>query len=502
MIRKRAIAAVAVLVLVAVASFAVYEVFYAGNVLSSGSSPCGAIPGGSVARIQASESRFGAVTEYKLPGADRYPHGVTNASDGSVWFAEDEIPGVAHLYPNNGTVVEYAWPDYPTPQPPACILSVSVSGVALWNGWVWGSDEYGNAIVGVNPSDGKTLALNTSAKADYPYWLAVGPDGNLWFTSDNTPARLGRVFANLTIQAINLSGLGADEPLTLYFVNSTLGYISSVNISDYPKTVTCICSGHVYSFNPASASATITPKIVGPGFNLTLPTGVAYSEGSLWIPQHDSSNVMRYDIGTGIWTTYPTSTVSYVPVTLTLLTAAEDGRIWFNEHYANKIGEIDPAADTLAEYSESNPPATNDTGIQNDVSIAVADGGVWFTSLSGNYIGFVDGTYNPGWSVAVAGADTAAAAPGGNASFTVGVTGSWPTPLGVSVSDSENLTSAPRLIRIAPSVSSVPAIGTATYRLSVRISVGEQVRLGSYTIAVTLTSGVTQQSVYFFVKIE
>jgi streptogramin lyase len=499
--RRRAIAAVTVLAIVAVASFAVYELFYTGGL------PCGAIPAGSVARIQTSETHFGAVTEYQLPGVDRYPNAVAAASDGSVWFAEDEAPGVAHLFPNNGTVVQYAWPNYPTPQPPDCSFSASVSGLALWNGRVWGADEYGNVIIGVNPSDGKSVSLNTSAKADYPYWLAVGPDGDLWFTSDNTPARLGRIFPNMSVQIFNLSGLGNDEPLTLDFVNSSLAYISTVNISTFSPNSACAkissncASGHVYSFDPSNALPTMMPKVVGAAFNLTLPTSASFSGGSLWVAQHDASNVMRYDIGTGTWTTYPTSTVAYVPITLSLETAAEGGNVWFNEHYANKIGAIDPASNVLTEYSESNPPISNGSEIQNDLSIGVGRGGVWFTSLSGNYIGFVNGTYDPGWRVAVAGEDSATTLRGGNASFAMSITGNWSSPLGVGVSDSENLTSTPKQIRIVPSVSSVPASGATAYELDVKAFVPQTVLPGDYTLAVTLTSGVTQQSVYFFVKV-
>jgi len=502
MIGKRAIAAVAILAIVAIASVAAYELFYAGSL------PCGAIPAGSEARVQVSKSQFGAVTEYQIPGVDRYPDAVIAATDGSVWFAVDEAPGVEHLYPSNGTVVQYAWPNYPTPQPPDCTYSASISGIALWNGRVWGADEYGNVIIGVSPSDGKSVTLNTTARAEYPYWLAVGPDGDLWFTSDNTPARLGRVFSNLSMQIINLSGLGNDEPLTLDFVNSSLAYFSTVNISTFSASSACseasstCASGHVYSFDPSNSSSTVTPKVVGAGFNLTLPTSASFLDDSVWVAQHDASNVVRYDIGTGTWTTFPTSTVPYVPVTLALETATEGARVWFDEHYANKIGVIDPASDTLAEYSESDPPITNGTEIQNDLSVAAGDGGVWFTSLTSNYVGFVSGTYNPGWSIAIDGEDSAAVRPGGNASFALGVMGSWSSPLGVSVSDSENLTSTPKLIQIIPEVPSVPAMSGTTFQLGVRVSVGPAVRPGDYTLAVTLTSGVTQQSAYFFIDVD
>jgi streptogramin lyase len=493
--RKKVLLVVLVIAGVLVASLTVYETYY------SGTSPCATIRGGSVVRSQASKVRFGAVTEYILPGLDRYPNAVTNASDGSVWFTEDEVPGVGHLFPNNKTVVEYAWPNYPTPQPPDCFVSVSASGIALWNGRVWGTDEFGNTIVGVDPAGGTTVSLNTTGKADYPYWLAVGPDGDLWFTSDNTPARLGRISPDMSMEIINLVGMGQDEPLTLDFVNSSLAYMSAIDLSTYASTSTCVCTGHVYSFDPSDISAAITPLLVGEGYNLTLPTSASYSNGSLWVAQHDSSVISEYKVSTKTWTTFPTSTVPYSDVTLTLVTEAVHGQVWFNEHYANKIAHINPAEGILTEYSESDPPASNYTGIQNDLSLVVADGGVWFTSLSGNYVGFVNGSYDPGWDISVSGANEATLRPGENGTFQIRVSGSWSAPMGVTTSDSENLTAIPKLIQIAPMVSSVPE-GSSPYDLEVKITVSPVVRPGEYTAAVTVTSGLTQQTAYLFITVQ
>ncbi len=493
---RKVVIAVVVAAIVVVASFATYE-FY-----NTGGSSCGSIQPGTIARSQVQNVTFGAVTEYALPGQDLQPDAVTNASDGSVWFAEQNLPGVGHLYPNNGTLVEYAWPGYAAPQPPVCFTGVSASGIAIWQGRVWVADEYGNSIVGLRPSDGNVVSLNTTGKADYPYWLAVGPDGYLWFTSDNTPAALGRISPNMSMQIISLAGLGTDNPLSLQFVNSSLAYISAINLSDASATnPSCICNGHIYSFNPSKISSLVTPSQVGSGYKLVLPTSASYSQGSIWVAQHYASNLVQYDLATGAWTTYPTSTVPYIGVTLSLETAAEGGNIWFNEHYANKIAVIDPSTQTLTEYSESNPPASNYTQIQNDLSIAATSNGLWFTSLTGNYVGFVNGSYDPGFGIAVSGSNSLMLAPGGNASLTLKVTGSWTSPMKVGGSDSENFTSVPRLIKIVPSVSAIPA-GSSPYNLGVNIGVGTSVKPGEYTVLVTLTNGFTQRSAYLFISVE
>ena len=487
--------ALAALVLLGAATFVAYEVYLPG----SGPS-CQTIWPGEPTRSQTGATSFGAVSEYPLPSAHREPNAITHDTDGSVWFAEQGLPGVGHLFPQNGTLVEYAWPGYAAPKPPDCGTNVAVSGIAIWNGRVWSADEFGNSIVGVRPSDGDTVAVNTTGRAAYPYWLAVGPDGDLWFTSDNLPARLGRILPNMTLQVITLEGMGSDEPLQLDFVNATTSYLAAVNLSQDPSTTQCVCDGHIYAFDPSSIAGAITPAQVGPGYHLVLPTSVSFTDGRLWVAQHATSVIASYDIAGGNWTSYPTSTIPWLDVTLPLVTEAEGGGLWFNEHYANKIAFLDPVKGTLTEYSESNPPASDYTQIQNDESIDASGGNLWFTSLTGSYVGFVSGSYDPGFQVAVSGPRSASLHSGESASFTLEVSGTWSSPMGVTVSDSENVTAVPHLIEVTPSVTQVPA-GASPYAFTLRVAVGQNVRAGEYTAAVTVTNGLVQQSVYLFIKV-
>jgi streptogramin lyase len=493
-LKRKTVLAILLLGVIIVASFSFYEIFYANG------NACQPIPAGSMVRSQTAKVQFGAVTEYKLPGVDRWPNAVTTAPDGSVWFAEQEVPGVAHFFPNNGTVVEYAWPGYQTPKSPACLPQPNSSGIALWNGRVWASDQYGHSIVGINPIDGTAVSINTTGKADIPYWLAVGPDGSLWYTSVNTPAKLGRVNLGMTVDTISLAGLGHDEPIQLDFVNSSFALLSTINESGN-KTVSCFCDGHIYAFDPSTTSSTITPTLVGGGFKLVLPISLSYSGGSIWATQHGASSVVRYDFSMKSWTKYPTSTLPWLQTTLPYVVDSSQGNVWFNEHYANRIAVLDPGSGTLTEYSESDPPASNYTEIQNDLSISAVDGGLWFTSMSGNYVGFVNASYTTGIHLSVSGTRAIAIHPGGNASFTVTVSGALSTPMKVTVSDSESFTSIPNLIQMTPSVSAIP-IGSSTYSLGLRIVADQKTQAGNYTVGVTVTNGLIQQTAYFFVDVK
>jgi streptogramin lyase len=494
----KTVAAVVALALIAVASFATYEVYLAGPPAS-----CQIVRGGSILRSQASEVTFGAVSEYNLPSPGRWPNAIANASDGSVWVAEQELPGVAHLIPGNRTLVEYAWPGYPSPELPDCSPTVSVSGMAIWNGRVWAADEFDNRTIGLNPRDGTVISVNSTSGAPFPYWLAVGPDGDLWVTSNNLPGeptRLGRILPDLTLQVINLVGLGNDQPIQLDFVNSTFALLATVNQSQ-DRTGACVCTGDIYSFDPSSVGSSLTPVLVGGGYHLTLPTSVSYSSGSLWVTQHGASSVVRYDFATRAWTTYPTSIVPWTDITLPLVVDASGDAVWFNEHEANKIAMLNPSAGTLTEYSESNPPPSSYQGVQNDLSIALATDGLWFTSMSGNYVGHADGTSQPGFVISAAGNNAATIPPGGNATFDLRVSGTWSTSMGVNVSDSENVRSVPTSISIAPSSIVIPP-NSSPYELGVKVSVSGTTSPGSYTLAVTVTNGPVQQTAYLFITVK
>ena len=505
--RRNAVAAVAVLVILVAAGFAAYGApLFGGQTSTSQVSQCDPVPGGTHASTRLTSTTFGAVTEWALPSQGRIPNGIVAAPDGSVWFAEQELPGVAHLFPTNGTLVEYAWPGFPTPKPPDCLDQAQSSGIAIWNGNVWAADMYANngagTIIGVDPATGLMQAVNLTAQAPYPYWLAVGPHDNLWYTSVNItqyPARLGRIAPNLTVSSVNLLGVSRyDEPIQVDFVNSSLAFIAALNQAT-TSNGSCICTGHIYAFDPSVNSTDIQATRVGGNYPLVLPDSVSFSDGKVWVAQHGASSVVSYDFATGQWTRYPTSLVPWSYATLPYLIYSAGTEVWFNEHYANKIAELHPASGTLTEYSESDPPASNAGGIQNDVSMTPGAGGLWFTSFSGNYVGFVNASFVPAFSISPPVNDTLYLSPGGTASVDLSVAGTWSTPLGVNVSDTENPGSVPVQIAISPSVLTIPP-GTS-YELKVQITAAASLPAGDYTVAVTVTEGGVQQSAFVFLVV-
>src|SRR5205823_3385892 len=69
------------------------------------------------------------------------------------------------------------------------------------------------------------------------------------------------------------------------------------------------------------------------------------------------------------------------------ITAGPDGNLWFTEHGANQIGEINPATDAITEF-----PTPTTTPCPFSIT-AGPDGNLWFTengSANGNPIGQIN----------------------------------------------------------------------------------------------------------------
>ncbi len=283
--------------------------------------PCGgSATSSTLERSQLSYVQFGAVRKYRLP-TSRAPNAITLAPDGSVWFGEQALPGVAHLY-SNGTLLEYRWPfQYNSPGLPGLTFTW---GIAIWKGCVWAADQAGSQLVAVDPATGstKTIKLDTGS---FPYTLTVGPDDSLWFT-EVFASKIGRVDSQLHLHEYSLPVLGT--PAQIVFANSSLGYYVDTGNVGFVEPA-------VYSFDPNNFSPV---RIYSNGVKLLAPTSLAPVKNGLWVAQHASSNMAYYDFATQAWSQYPTTPVSYVQTNLQYFVAANGSLVWFNEHYANRIG--------------------------------------------------------------------------------------------------------------------------------------------------------------------
>ncbi|HMD78502.1 MAG TPA: hypothetical protein VKF39_00800, partial [Nitrososphaerales archaeon] len=242
MIGRQVILAVMIVALLGAGLFTYYEF---GMPSSGCSAPNAPVAG----RYQALTIRFGAVTEYCLDNPSRWSNGIFVAPDGSVWFGEQAVPGLGHLF-TNGTVVEYPWPGYHGGGSVSSSPTSSIWGVVAWNGRIWAADGDANKLFGFDPADRSTISVNATG-APFPYLLTPAPDGSLWFTTLSAKPLLASLGTDLSLTVYPVSGIGKEEPIQVLFENSTLAYMVALN----PDSTTG--EGGLYSFDPQTSTGTI-----------------------------------------------------------------------------------------------------------------------------------------------------------------------------------------------------------------------------------------------------
>jgi streptogramin lyase len=414
---------------------------------------------------------------------------VAVAPDGSVWFGEQGVPGLGHLY-QDGTLVEYAWGfNYPGRSSPSesCAEKTAIWAVALWNGRVWAGDQTGGQLVGLDPATGNVQPVKLQGAGSFPYDLTVGPDGNLWF-SDIGTSRIGRVNPAGDLVEYPLPNGNYSTPADIAFANSTVGYYVDVGSSSQ--------QGGVYSFNPQNFS----PVRVGGGMTLYAPDSISLGTGGIWVTQHEASSLAFYDLARREWTIYPTSTVSYIDTTLPYFVRANGSRIWFNEHFADRIAVIDFASQSLTEYSIQNERPTNISKITNTLTFALGRQRVWFAEYTGNTIGSIDPSYDPRLSISLEGSNNLRIVPGGRMNFTLSLTDAERPPLSLQAADSERPTSVPHLIRVTPTPENL-TLSESPQPLPLTIEVDGSTKPGSYTVLLTVSDGHVYRSIYLEVQV-
>jgi len=458
-------------------------------------SGCPSLLAGHVAKSELASTSFGAVTKFSLPPA-RWPNAIAVAPDGSVWFGEEAVPGLAHLYVSNGTLVEYSFPGTYGASPSQgynCKDRTYIWGVALWDGRIWASDSAQNRLVGLSPSNDTFKVVSLAETDSEPYTLTPGPDDALWFTQVRA-GQIGTYFANGTLvehsvqvpEWLNNASAPVEVPgvpAQIVFVNSTTGY--------YVDASPLINGSAIFSFDPARFS----PEQVG-GRNQSLsdPDSIALGDGGIWLAQHADSSLAFYDLEKASWTIYPTSGVGYIGTTLPYFVETNGSLVWFNEHFGNRMAVLDVPNKTLTEYSLSNPPASNISQIDNALTFALGEGRAWFTESTANAIGYLDASYQPSFSVS-ANDSSLTLRRGENASLLVNVRGDSLSPVSIKLSTYAWTTTAGGNITMQAGEGEIyPLEGNQS--LNVNVDVGLGSAPGNYTLLVTASDGLISCSVY------
>ena len=244
----------------------------------------------------------GVITEFSV-GVPAYQ--MTLGPDGNIWFADGG--DIGRIQPNG----EFSL--LPIPTTPDDRFTSTVSVTSGPGGAVWYADQ-NHRIGRMSPSGSVTLFLlpDTGRVDPFPYAIAAGPDGNLWYTDDPTIGRMtpAGVVTTFHVPAEPFTDIIAGPDGAMWFSTSS-GGIGRISMS-----------GDVRIFD--------VPTLVS--LNLT-----AGPDGNVWFTfPPDKVGRITPD---GVATLFAVPTSSSNPWAIA---SGPDGNIWFTENAANKIGRLDP----------------------------------------------------------------------------------------------------------------------------------------------------------------
>jgi len=247
---------------------------------------------------------------------------------------------------------------------------------------IWFTDARTNSIGKFNMENQQMDTINIPTENSGPMGLILSPDkSKIWFTELSSDK-----FASLDIKTNEIKEYQIKEnsgPISLAFdeKNSlliTLAYSNSVLIIDVT--------------NMQSDTFPNISEITLPKPDFFSPFGIAIFKDSkgvekLILSDHGSSRVIVSELDSSLktYSSLWTSPNTLYPQTLpSQIDADESDNIYFAQHGGNKISKIDKSG-TITEYDVPTGPLS--TVVYLDAS---KDGKVWFTEVLANKIGYLD----------------------------------------------------------------------------------------------------------------
>jgi streptogramin lyase len=248
-----------------------------------------------------------------------------------------------------------------------------------------------------------------------PYFVAAGPDGNMWFTGANTD-KIGKIDPDTGNVTEYASGIRSDGFLSFIaagpdgFMWFTDGYDAVSKIDPANGQVTKYTAGITPSSGPTAIAAgpdgnmwftqqfgarsgigkinPTTGQVTEYLQGITQGSGLigiaAGPDGNMWFTQQ-AGQIGKINPATGQVTEYSAGiTPGAGPW---VIAAGPDGNMWFTEVYAHQIAKINPTTGEVTEYSDG----ITGTGVQTPYAIALGpDDNMWFTQPESTQIGRID----------------------------------------------------------------------------------------------------------------
>ena len=246
---------------------------------------------------------------------------------------------------------------------------------------IWFTDARTNSIGKFNIENQQIDTINIPTENSGPMGLILSPDkSKIWFTELSSDK-----FASLDIKS---------NEIKEYKIKENSGPVFLAFDEDGSLLITLAYSNSVLIIDVANMQSDTLPNISEislPKPDFFSPFGIAIFKDSkvekLILSDHSSSRVIISELDSNLktYSSLWTSPNTLYPQTLpSQIDTDESGNIYFAQHGGNKISKIDKSG-IITEYDVPTGPLS--TVVYLDAS---KDGKVWFTEVLANKIGYLD----------------------------------------------------------------------------------------------------------------
>src|SRR5467141_180927 len=302
------------------------------------------------------------ISNFTVPTANSVPDAIVEGLNHKLWFTEY---GAGKIGEFDSVMKNFT--EYPIPNAGATPATLAFYAPDE----VWFTDQNPNSpsVWMFNTTNHGFRRFLTNATNSGPVFvLADQASKSVWFT-DTSAAYLGKIDTN-TVRMTKFNAPASYSGPVEISIQSGTSYLWVTEIS-----------GKIARFDTASN----TFQEITPSVPLSYPVGmVVDNKGSVWISEHGGSSIAEYVLSNSTWRKYPTSQATASPGTGPATLAIDTlGRLWFAEHYSNRIGRLDPVIGSMEEFSIPVPGAYS---LLNSVD---QSGNFWFAEAYGNSIGMI-----------------------------------------------------------------------------------------------------------------
>jgi virginiamycin B lyase len=274
------------------------------------------------------DPKTGEFKEYPLPaGENAGPHGLVADREGNIWFTANFGGYIGKLDPNTGKVTEYKMPSEKAGDPHTAVFDA--------HDILWFTVQGGNMVGRMDPKTGKIELKEVPTESALPYGIQVDSKGIPIFCELGT-SKMGSIDpATMKITEYPL-------PAEVRPRRLAIAHDDTVYFTDFK-------SGHLGHLNLATGAVKLYDSPSGPESN---PYGITITpDGMVWYSESGvkPNTIVRFDPKTE---TFARAKIPSGGGVIRNMAATSDGRVYIACSGVDKVGVVEPVAQTRAISSQ------------------------------------------------------------------------------------------------------------------------------------------------------